>query len=458
MSARSNANPHLNASANPLSLEEALAQVQETILTAIQSKQNVLGSFPISQPLAPLYALAALKGQFLCLVVVPDRMTIQRHLEQFQRNGIVYPQVAALDGGQPPHVERETLEHIRRKGVSIVYTVPDAFGSIHFLQRLLHLNLGCIVVEQAQFLIPGTSLYYRYNRFFTGWNAISKKPPLVMLTSPLSVKFKQKLIDNLEILPERLETLELPPSFENCTLTVRRCLTEKHKFQVLLKALQGDLIELRFPGSPLTVKHPGPTVIHTMDMRTAERMARTLQKKGFENVYVYTSALNRAECQTIERIFKHEPNTILVSAYHSGHFFKHPADYPLKNIFWNVHPGLYELMGQAFPWHQPMSQVATLLLYSKEDYSKNLNLMNTHVWEDEDLAQDDLDWTMARLKDEPLPALRRWVLSEECRFASGCAQLLNLSPDRLQSCRICDQCRTPSFGLVWDAIFKHWLY
>ncbi len=425
---------------------------QKKFLESVFHKQNILGSFPLSYPVSSLYSFPAVVTDGMAVIVCPDRYAIYRNVSQLQGAGVQFPEMAVLDGTQMPHEEREILEHINHHRVHLLFTYPERFSSLNFLQMLIHAAVSFVAIEDAQFLLEGFAGSFRYHKLWTGLEQLAKKPPMVILTHPLPPARMWELTKRLKM--SSYETLQMDPQLEAVNFRVKPLITENQKFRYLARTLAGT------PEKGMTgkVHQPGSVLILTSDQASCERLAWGLSRFGFEPVYAHHAGLSREDRLSIERAFRHQDNMVVVSSHYSTRLLKPPDGTTLRFFYWHLPRSLDELYGQLFRISEPRDgELEGTVLYTKEDYQWALRRFVSKSHD----AGDQERGAYERFKKAQVSALKKvrsWVLSNDCRYRSLVAHWQGVEEMNLPDCGYCDWCTGHSHKGFLRSLLKHLAY
>lgn len=420
---------------------------QKRFFESIFHKHNIVGSFPLGLPILSLYSFPAMMTAGMAVVVCPDRYTIQRNIGVLKQFGYETPAVAVLDGSQMPHEERQIQADINHNRVQLLYTVPEKFASITFMQILVHALVKFLVIEDAHYLLEGFSGTYRYWKLWEGLEHLRKRPPMLLFTQPLTLPRLHELTRRLSL--ESFETFQKEPAFQQTPLRVKLAWTENEKFRYLTSVMTGTADRERFG----RVLHPGSVLIRTNGRKSAQKVSAALSQFGFDPVFVYHPGLETEERERLERMFYMRQNAVAVTYGYGVRFLKPPVGEVLKVIQWEVPSSLEALSGLLFqvPEGDP-TRVEGHLLYTKEDYQAAFRRISYEA--QRKLGGRESPDQQARL----LKAVRAWVLSEDCRIQSLMALGYIGAPLDVAECGSCDRCLAPSNGGFLRRIVKQWVY
>lgn len=429
---------------------------QNRFLEAVAHQQNLIASFPLGYPVVSLYALTGMMSGGMVVVVCPGSRHIRRNLEYFKSAGFRFPDVAFLDGTQVPHEERAVLKEINHNRVRLLYTTPNRFTSLTFLQMLVHAPIQFLVIEEADRLLPAMPGHTHYRRFYEeGLRQLRQLPPLALLVPPLPpVRFRE-LGEQLHL--KRYQTIQCPPLFESVEVQARRLFTEHQKFTELADRLAGS------PGKGKLgrLNDVGSVLIQAAYPAQAEKLGASLLDYGFDSVWITHYKKTPKEQAQILDIANTRLNAIVVNAGSDMRYWSPPAESRPQVVFWTPPASVEEVLTQIFRQTPGMQAgydeqhvMRGLVFHTKEDFQAALK----RVQHSRTLGIEEI-----QEKTRALRYYRRWVLSEECRLQSLAAFYQGASMIELPPCGVCDRClskkRARGSGEPRiHKLLKHWLF
>jgi superfamily II DNA helicase RecQ len=407
---------------------------QNRFLEAVTNRQNVIASFPLGYPVVALYAFAAMLGGGLVVAVCPSARHIRRNLDYFKSAGFKFPDVAYLDGTQMPHEERAVEKEINHNRVRLLYTTPERFTSLTFLDILVHADVHFMLIEEADRFLPVTLGHSHYQRFQEeGLGQLRKLPPLALMTPPLPPRRCQELSARLNL--SGYQSIQCPPLMEPVELRVQCFMTEHQKFSHMVDVLSGS------PGAGKQgrLDGPGAVLIQTAYPAQAEKLGATLMDYGFDAVWITHFKKNGSEQARVLEIANTRLNAIVVNAGSDMRSWQPPDEARPRVIFWTPPTSVEDLFMQVFRQGQASPSaygeahfMKALVLYTKEDFQAALKRVQTSR------ALGDGE---AREKISALRHYRRWVLSDPCRLQSLVANFQGASTIEMAPCGKCDRCQ-----------------
>lgn len=392
----------------------------------------------------------------MVVVVCPSSRHIHRNLDYFRTAGFRFPDIAVLDGTQVPHEERSVYQAINLNQVRLLYTTPERFISLTFLQMLVHTPIHFLVIEEADRLLPAMHGHAHYRRFYEeGLYQLSQLPPIVLLTPPLPPLRIRELAACLRL--PSFETLVCPPVMDAVEVQVRRLFTEHQKFNALAEQLAGN------PGRGKLgrLDGPGSVLIQVAYPAQAEKLGASLLDYGFESIWIsHFKKTSREQAQILD-IANTRLNTIVINAGSDMRYWAPPYEAKPRMVFWTPPLSVEDVFMQIFRQTQGLQagydeqhRVKGLVFHTKEDFQATLKRIQ---------YSRALDGAEAQEKLRALKHYRRWVLSEDCRLQSLAAYYQGVSMVEIPPCGICDRCRAKAGRrtgeeAVLPKLLKHWMY
>jgi superfamily II DNA helicase RecQ len=416
---------------------------QKRFLEAVTKGQNVIASFPLGYPVVSLYAFAAMLGGGLVVAVCPSARHIRRNLDYFKAAGFKFPDVAYLDGTQMPHEERTVQREVNHNRVRLLYTTPERFTSLTFLEILVHADVHFMLIEEADRFLPVTLGHPPYRRFQEeGLDQLRRLPPLALMTPPMPPRRYQELSARLDL--GQFQSIQSLPLIEPVEVRVQTHVTEHQKFDNLVNVLSGN------PGigKQGRLDIHGSVLIQTAYPAQAEKLGATLLDHGFESVHITHFKKNSAEQARVLEIANTRQNAIIVNAGSDMRSWQPPEETRQRLIFWTPPISLEDLFVQVFrhttatpSTYESTHFMKALVLYTKEDFQAAIKRVQ---------HSRTLDDGEMREKIHALKQFRRWVLSEPCRLHSLAALFQGAHSLEVLACGKCDRCLERRMGKkVW---------
>lgn len=429
---------------------------QKRFLDAVANRRHLIASFPLGYPVVSLYALTGMMSGGLVVAVCPSTRHIRRNLEYFKSAGFKFPDVAFLDGTQMPHEERAIQKEVNHNRVRLLYTTPERFVSLTFLQLLVHSPIHFLVVEEADRLLPSMQGHALYRRFFEeGLEQLAKLPPMVLLVPPLPPSRFRELSEILRF--SAYESIQCPPLLEPVNVQVKRLFTEHQKFTYLADRLAGS------PGRGKLgrLDGPGAVLIQAAYPAQAEKLGASLLDYGFDSIWITHFKKTPKEQAHVLDVANTRLNAIVVNAGSDMRYWSPPPEARPQVVFWSPPASVEDLFMQVFRQTDALQAgygeqhfMRGLVFHTKEDFQAALSRLQHSRTLDLQEIQD---------KTRALKHYRKWVLSEECRLQSLVAYYQGASMVEIPPCGACDRCRAKSKASTteeapFQKLLKHWLF
>lgn len=406
---------------------------QKRFLEVLMRRRHVIASFPLNMPVVSMYALPALMGSGLTVVICPGAAQIRRNLEYFKGAGFKFPEVAYLDGTQMPHEERAIEKEINRRQVRLLYITPERFSSLTFLELFVHADVPHLIIEEAERLLPTMPGHGSYKGLCEeGLFLLGKLPTLVLLVPPVpSVRFRE--LQALLRLPD-YQTCRYMPLMEGVEIRVQRLFTEYQKLKALISALSGNPPK----GHVGRMDGAGAVLIQTAYPAQAEKLGGTLVNYGFEHVRVTHYKKSPREQAQVSEIAGSQADAIIVNAGLEPRFWNPPPEAKPRIVFWSPPAGLDDLLVQVFR-QSPMTQgshgehhhLKALILHTREDLEAAHHRLRGNPY----LGPGALNE-----RHHALGRYREWVLSEACRLQTLAGYYEGADAGLIPPCGRCDCC------------------
>lgn len=428
---------------------------QKRFLDAAANRRHVIASFPLGYPAVSLYAFSVLLGSGLAVAVVPDSRAVRRNVDYFRAAGLQFPDIAFLDGTQMPHEERTIRDAINHHRVRLLYTTPERFTGLTFLEILVRSEIAFLVIEEADRLLPVSPGYESYKRLWAeGLSSLRHLPPLLLMTPPLAAERLRELSAKLHL--EAVEYIEHESDLQQLTIRVKRLWSERGKFQWLTDALAG------YPGRGRlgNLERTGSVLIQTGAPSQAEKLGASLIDYGFQSVRIIHTRQSTQEQQQALSIARFRPDTIVVNGGADTQGWlppqgNAPDEAEPKIVHWMPPGSLDELFMTLFR-HMPEENASrrtkslqSLILYTKEDFNLALQRLRHNR---------RLDFTAMHDRSLALKRYRRWTLSEGCRLKNLLAWRQGQDVAGVPPCGHCDQCLSPDRLYPLYKLLRHWLF
>lgn len=430
--------------------------VQKTFLEAIGNRRNVIASFPLNFPMVSLYAFASMLSGGLVVAVCANSRHIRRNLDYFKAAGFKFPEVAILDATQMPHEERAIKKEINHNRVRLLFTTPERFTSLSFLEILVHADLNFMVIEGADRFLPMMTGHAAYRHLQEeGLSRLRKLPPMALLVPPLPPRRLRELSEKLNL--EDYQVIKEPPLIEPVSMNVKCLVTEHQKFTYLV-----DVLSQRPRSNQVgQLESTGSTLIQAAYPAQAEKLGASLRDYGFSAVWINHFKKSPQEQAQVLEMANNRMNAIIVNAGSDMRAWAPPAETAPRLIFWTPPAHLDDLFLQVFRQchskhgnYLKTPDMKALALYSKEDYVSAIKRLQNN---------QNLENMEFREKLSALKHYRKWVLSPGCRIQTLAAYYEGSTTTEIPPCGHCSWCvsqlHTARFGSRFvQRILQHWLF
>jgi superfamily II DNA helicase RecQ len=430
---------------------------QKRFLEAVANKRPVIASFPLGYPAVSLYAFSVMMGSGVAVVVCPGSRQIRRNLDYLKAAGCQFPEVAFLDGTQMPHEERAIRDEINHHRVCLLFTTPERFISLNFLEILVHAEVSFLVIEEADRFLPvsiGHALYQRFQA--EGLEQLRRVPPLVLMTPPLSPVRLRELAVKLRLTDFQL--IQGEPLMESVEVQVKAVFTEHQKFLWMTHVMSGS------PGAGKLgrLDRPGSILIQAAFPAQAEKLGASLIDYGFESVWIthYKKTIQE-QVQALE-VANSRLHSIVVNAGADMRAWMPPRESSPRIVFWTPPAGVDDLWMQVFrqmpsiqPGYGDEHVMKGLVLYTKEDFQAAIKRLR---------GNPSLHFSEMHDRLLALKHYRRWVLSEGCRLQTLVSYYQGSSTIEIPPCGHCDRCleaqrlQSGHRPAPWQKLLRPWFF
>ncbi|MEB3287584.1 MAG: hypothetical protein VKJ04_08785 [Vampirovibrionales bacterium] len=416
----------------------SISPVTQTVQQAITRRQHLVCSLPLQAHSPALYALPALMSQGMAVVLCPDHETILRQMDFFAQNGFAYPEVCYLDQEQMPHDWRDVVQQIDHHRVKLLYTTPETFDTLNFIDLMVHAPISFIGVEQADYLYKPIQRGFHYDRFKEALARFRKKPPLLLFFPVLPDSLLVSLLQQLDL--KQVESLQHLPETQSFQLRCHRLASPYHKQKRLIELLLQPA-ELSMPLSSQAllgrIYSPDSAMVRIADLPSAQILQRALTQYGFDAVHIWHPDLTQPQKRHLERIFCSEPHQIVLVVGEGHRYLKGTKGSHLKLIDWQLPLALEEsiaawLRAASHQDHPYEHTITAHLLYSSDDLSQLARRAGLNA-----------SGKQARGSENALAAKRlyQWLGAMGCRKQNLLyAWDLNASA-KVLPCGLCDRCQ-----------------
>lgn len=436
---------------------------QQTLFDDVVAGRHVVGMFPLAQSLLPAYAFTALSLPGMTIVICQDENQIRLHCDTLSLAGVVYPEVAALDGTQTPHLVRDTYDAINQRKTRLLYVTPQMLGTLPFVQMMTHTSLSLVVIEEAQYLLP----LYDNNPLLSIVSHLHRLvhlPPVCLLSGPVptdSVTYFSALFATRPISSYQMEV-----SLSQSRCVVHCVVSEKQKFGRLQQLLVNPPDR---EDSPVM-----PTIIMTPDESSAFQVVTRLDQLGVEPVYLYSAnerdSHSEGDNRTLREQIRQGRDVVLVTPQVEGRFLVPTQQVPYRVVYWRMPlavPVLYSWMAQGLNQQEEESasryeeslhpekapSVTVEVFYSKEDYKQGQQQflrkpIRIQSKSGQGLLSDAMQEGRREFQKNSMEWMRAFCLSDTCRVIELAGAVgVSAHFNEQYTCGRCDVCRSESSTL-----------
>lgn len=429
--------------------------LQKRLFDSIFHKQSVVGSFPLSTPLTPLYAFPAMMLSGLAIVLCVDDFALRRNLDAIRAAGYDAPDVLGLGGEATAAHQQSVFEEINRQRARLLFVTPESFCSFRFLPVLARERVSFLAIEDAHRLLPGYGESRGEDRALQTLGALRQKPPLALFSAPLSDARRNALLrrvsasNGLISSRETFYAVQETPSLSQTRLSAQLALTERQKFNALCRTLAGVVGKGNMGG----LFRVGSALIRARDARSANALLTRLHRVGFESLFAYHDRLPSAERERVAHAYATQRNAIVVAHGPCDRMLLPPPQDASKILYWQFPVSLEEALAQLFQVRENESRaVEGVIFYTRDDYQEALSRAQ---W-----AQAPTPGAQA-LKTARIQSIRlarQWLLSDACRVQGLLRRALPEWGDDAGPCGLCDVCASHARGGFLRGALRHWLY
>jgi ATP-dependent DNA helicase RecQ len=270
---------------------------QEAVILKILEGKSALAVFPTGSGKSLCYQLSALLLDGLTLVISPLIALMKDQIDFLHQRNIP---AARLDSSVELEEVRRIDADLRANRLKLLYVAPERFSNERFIQKLRHLNIALMVIDEAHCISEwGHNFRPDYLKLAGTARALGLKRVLT-LTATATRAVAEDICREFAISPDSfIHTGFYRP---NLTLLVSPCRPNE----------QTDLLLAR-----LKERSPGPTIVYVTLQRTAETVAEALRTNGFP-ARAYHAGLPNEERDTVQDWFMESSDAIVVATIAFG--------------------------------------------------------------------------------------------------------------------------------------------
>ena len=244
--------------------------IQLDIIESICSGRDTLGLMPTGGGKSITFQVPALALEGTCLVITPLIALMKDQVAQLRRRGI---QAAALHAGMSRDSMVTVLDNASYGGVKLLYISPERLTTELFQNRLHHLNVSFIAVDEAHCISQwGYDFRPSYLKI-ADFRCLLPDKAVLALTATAPPHVVEDIQDKLHFSRHNVFSM----SFERSNLAyIVRHATDKHEEMVhILRSL------------------PGTAIVYTRSRQKTKETAELLQAAGISATF-YHAGLEHA--------------------------------------------------------------------------------------------------------------------------------------------------------------------
>ena len=271
---------------------------QEAVITALLQGQSALAVFPTGGGKSLCYQLPALLLEGLTLVVSPLIALMKDQVDSLQKLGI---NAARLDSSLGKDETQAIYTALQNGSLKLLYVSPERLKNERFVQRLSHLNISLLVIDEAHCI---SEWGHNFRPDYLLLADLAKKlrvGRVLALTATATPSVAADICKQFAIQPEHhIQTSFARP---NLQLRVTPC-TAESRMDLLLARLH---------------KHPrdAATIIYVTLQKTAEEVAAAINAAGL-NAAHYHAGLKDDEREQVQNQFMSGAVPIVVATIAFG--------------------------------------------------------------------------------------------------------------------------------------------
>jgi len=276
---------------------ESFLEGQEEVISRIVDGRSVLAVFPTGQGKSLCYQLSALHLPGLTLVVSPLVALMKDQVDFLIRVGI---SAARLDSS----LTSQELDTVKRKldtgKLKLLYVAPERFANERFIEKIRRLSISLMVIDEAHCISEwGHNFrpnYLKLARFVHAFRI----PTVLALTATATPKVASNIQNVFGIQDDDY----IYTGFYRPNLTLRFTPCDKHdSIEPLLERLKK--------------RREASTIIYVTLQKTAEDIAETLNKHGFD-AQAYHAGLDGETRHSVQEWFMQSSTSIVVATIAFG--------------------------------------------------------------------------------------------------------------------------------------------
>ena len=238
--------------------------IQEEIIDSISSGSDTLGLMPTGGGKSITFQVPALAVPGVCLVITPLISLMNDQVQNLRQRGIT---AHALHSGLSRQQTVQVLDNCIFGKIKLLYISPERIESTLFLQKLKHIKVSFITVDEAHCISQwGHDFRPAYKKIGTLRRHLPGKAVLA-LTATATPRVIRDIRKQLDFRGDNIFRMSFRRS--NLSYVVRRT-----------KDITEEIIHI------LTHTH-GSTIIYTMSRLKTHELCTDLEKAGFSSTYFH---------------------------------------------------------------------------------------------------------------------------------------------------------------------------
>lgn len=242
--------------------------LQEDIIRSVASGNDTLGLMPTGGGKSITFQVYSLSVDGICLVVTPLIALMNDQVENLTKRGI---KAMAIHSGMSREEIKVALDNVTWGDFKFLYLSPERIMTERFKERLPHMNINLIVVDEAHCI---SQWGYDFRPSYLQIARLRELLPTVKVMA-LTATATPQVVDDIQhrLLFPKKNVLKKSFSRDNLMYKVR---IEDDKLGFLLRTLE---------------KSKGSGIIYTRSRKKTKEIAEELLKKGISATY-YNAGLS----------------------------------------------------------------------------------------------------------------------------------------------------------------------
>lgn len=268
---------------------------QHSIISALQSKQDVLGIMPTGGGKSLCYQIPALMQDATTVVISPLISLMKDQVDQLKANGI---SASYLNSAQSPEEQRDVFHQYQANQIKLLYIAPERLRTGLFMRLLIAQPPALFAIDEAHCISQWGHDFRPEYRELSQLKSTFPTTPIIALTATADEATRQDII--------RMLALQSPyiaiNSFDRPN--IRYIVTEKfegiEQISIFLRQQQG-----------------GSGIIYCNSRSNVEQTTVQLKKRGF-TVRAYHAGLTHQKREAAQEDFLRDNVQIIVATVAFG--------------------------------------------------------------------------------------------------------------------------------------------